>query len=552
MRWQSGWAWHLGLALSVILGLGGTCGCHSSSNGDGVTFHGEQQALSGFSYDTGYQPTTPPVQVRLALSSAGTLGAEAKATGSGDSMTPTPGSGRFTMDAHLQIHTAVKINVAGVGQFEGPVPGASAVDLAFGGETTFDPFLLGGPTTNVTADMPETQLAQIPLGTIPGTLVIRARGTIGSEFVGTCAKAQDGVGQYTGVTTTGGTLVLRPSVVLEVPGVGSQTYDIPEITVTIPPSGASMDLGRRALVDGANPANVQWLCELEFRDAGVGDAAGSCRLSCPGCCQGSECQTGTEASACGQAGQECAACHGSSPYCVEGVCTGGSSCNLTCGGCCEGDQCRGGDTAAACGLGGVTCAVCLGADQCVNGYCKGSGGCASTCGGCCVGESCQGGTTTSACGSGGATCAACPSHYRCGASRACEVDPTSLWDIVAVDAQLPALDPNGDTWDLYVGTPPDGFVTIYTYISGTRHLEGDSPVIDDNLNPVWNAVVLAGVLAGEIIDGGLGFALYDYDPTTFNDYIDSCSGFVPAGDFDGQPHAACGGLIPLRYKLVPH
>jgi hypothetical protein len=34
--------------------------------------------------------------------------------------------------------------------------------------------------------------------------------------------------------------------------------------------------------------------------------------------------------------------------------------------------------------------------------------------------------------------------------------------------------------------------------------------------------------------------------------IDSCSGYVPEGDFDGQPHPACGGLIPMRYKLVPH
>ena len=100
--------------------------------------------------------------------------------------------------------------------------------------------------------------------------------------------------------------------------------------------------------------------------------------------------------------------------------------------------------------------------------------------------------------------------------------------------------------------PPDGFVTIYTYISGAKHLEEDSPVIDDTLTPVWNAVVIAGVLGGEIIDGGLGFALYDYDPTTFNDLIGSCSGFVPDGDFDGQPHPACGGLIPMRYKLVPH
>jgi hypothetical protein len=555
MKWHSDLVWRRALALPLILGLCGTCGCGSSGNGSGVTFHGEQTALPGFSYDTGYQPSTPPVQVRLALSSAGSLTAEAKAAGSGDSMTPQAGSGLFVMDAHLEIHAAVKINVAGVGQFEGPIPGAPAVDLAFGGQTAFAPFLLGGATANVTADVPETLLAEIPLGALPGKLVIKALGTVASEFSGVCAQARGGVGQYTGATTTGGTVTLRPSVVLEVPLVGSQTYDIPEIPVTISPTGGPMDLGIKSLADGTDAAGPG-PCGAVAQDGGVGDGGadggGSCNLSCPGCCQGNECKGGTEASACGKGGHECASCHGGSPYCVEGVCTGGSSCNQTCSGCCEGDVCRGGSATGACGLGGVNCAVCVGADQCVTGYCKGSGSCASTCSGCCVGEACQGGTTTSACGSGGATCAACATNHRCGAARTCEVDPTSRWDIVAVDAQLPALDPNGDTWDSYAYTDPDGFVTIYTYISGAQHLEGDSPVVNDSLTPVWNAVVLAGVLAGEILDGGLGFALYDYDPTTFNDYIDSCSGFVPEAEFDGQPHAACGGLIPMRYKLIPH
>ena len=546
----------LGVAIFLAVALGAGHGCDSPGNGSGAMFHGEQQALPGYSYDTGYQPSTPPVQVRLALSSAGSLTAEAQATGSGDSMSPTLGSGLFTMDAHLLIHAAVKINVSGVGQLEGPIPGAPEVDMVFGGQATFDPFLLGGTTVAVTGDVPETQLAEIPLGTIPGKLVIKALGTVTSEFQGVCAQARNGVGQYTGATTTGGTVTLRPSVVLEIPVVGSKTYDIPEIVVTIAPTGAAMDLGTKSLGDGADLAGPG-PCAAALQDGGVGDGGqsdggGSCSLSCPGCCQGNVCNPGNEAAACGKGGQECAPCHGSTPYCIAGLCTAGTSCNQTCTGCCEGDTCRNGNVAAACGLGGVMCTVCQGTDQCVSGQCKGTGTCASTCGGCCVGETCQGGADASACGSGGATCAACPSHFRCGASRTCEVDPTSLWDIVAVDAQLPPLDPDGATWDLYIGTPPDGFVTIFTYISGTKHLEEDSPVIDDNFNPVWNAVVIAGVLAGEIIDGGLGFALYDYDPTTFNDLIGSCSGFVPDGDFDGQPHPACGGLIPMRYKLVPH
>lgn len=543
---------------AVVLGLalGATSCGGSNGHGGGVLFHGEQAALSGFDYDTGYQPGTPPVQVRLALSAAGTLTADADANGSGDTMTPVAGSGLLVLDAHVEIHTAVKIDVAGVGEFEGPIPGAPVLDLAFGAQAPFDPFLLDGGNVSVTADVPETTLPEIPLGALPGSLVIKALGTVTSEFSGVCAKASGGVGQYTGVTTTGGTLVLRPSVVLEVPLVGSQTYDIPEITVTIPPSSAPMDLGTKQLADGTDAAGPGPCGVVQqdggVGDAGAGDAGGSCRLSCPGCCLGNECKGGTEASACGTGGQECASCHGTTPYCTGGVCTGGASCQQTCSGCCDGDQCLPGNTTGACGLGGVACATCTGTDQCQSGFCKGSGSCASTCSGCCVGETCQGGSTASACGSGGATCTACPSHYRCSATRKCEVDPTSTWDVYAVDATIPALDPDGKTWDSYVYTDPDPFVTITTYISGSKHLEEDSAVKDDTFTPAWNEVVLSGVLAGEILDGGLGFALYDYDPTTFNDYIDSCSGFVPQSEFDGQPHAACGGLIPLRYKLMPH
>jgi hypothetical protein len=540
-------AWRAAAALALLVVA---AGCGGGTTNDGaITFHGEQEFLPGFSYDTGYQPT-PPVQVRLTLSSAGTLTVEAQASGSGSTMTAKPASGRLVLDGHIRVQTAAKIDITGVGQFEGPLPGASNVDLAFGGQTTFDPFLLNGATANLTVEVPETPF-EIPLGALPGKLVLRASGTVAAEFAGVCAEAKDNMGRYTGATSMGGTVLLEPSVVLDVSGVGSQTYDVPAITVTIPASGGAMDLGSRALQPGADGGQAWWLCESDVYDGGASDGGASCRLSCAGCCAGNECKAGDEAGACGTGGQECASCHADSPYCVGGVCTGGASCSLTCSGCCAGDQCLDGDTAAACGYGGNACVTCQGADQCINNSCKGSGGCAATCGGCCVGESCQGGTTASACGSDGETCATCPTHYRCGATRACEVDPASLWDVVAVDAQIPALDPNGKTWDPYVYTEPDAYAVITTYVSGAKHLEGKSAVVDDSFAPAWNAVVLAGVTAGEILAGGLGFALYDSDTGTSDDYIDSCSGFVPESDFDAQPHAACGGLIALRYKLVP-
>ena len=100
------------------------------------------------------------------------------------------------------------------------------------------------------------------------------------------------------------------------------------------------------------------------------------------CCPASDCVAGQT---CCPAGQDC----------VSGICTceGGS-----CSGCCDGTQCRSGTSEAACGANGVACVACSSGQACQNGACE----CTSqSCSGCCAGQTCRAGTTPQFCGDGG-------------------------------------------------------------------------------------------------------------------------------------------------------
>jgi len=148
---------------------------------------------------------------------------------------------------------------------------------------------------------------------------------------------------------------------------------------------------------------------------GTGGGAATCDiLSCTqGCCSNNVCYgTAMQSNAmCGQFGQPCMACSGTST-CNQGTCM--------CSGCIDmTGNCRGGPTDNMyCGANGMLCQQCDTAQSqgCMAGRCVGT---SATCNpqncpdGCCSGTTCVRPTTDLKCGIGGATCQACPAQTQC-------------------------------------------------------------------------------------------------------------------------------------------
>lgn len=140
--------------------------------------------------------------------------------------------------------------------------------------------------------------------------------------------------------------------------------------------------------------------------------SGKCNPSncATGCCDGDSCLPGTTKEACGSGGIPCIAC-AASQTCDNQSCGCGPG---TCNGCCEAGVCRSGTDPAACGSGGVTCKSCPTGDSCILGVCSSSSGCsAASCSGCCSGATCKTGDVDTDCGQGGQTCKACKTGESC-------------------------------------------------------------------------------------------------------------------------------------------
>jgi hypothetical protein len=129
------------------------------------------------------------------------------------------------------------------------------------------------------------------------------------------------------------------------------------------------------------------------------------------------------------------------------------------------------------GAGGATPPAC-GPKTCANGCCDATGKCVA-------------GRTTDSCGHGGAACAPCGGCMLCNASGACDVDPSSTWDVVCVSAVVAPTQPNGQTWDPKSNGPngpnPDPFCQFEMPANTTNPNQGaSSPTIVDSFTPMWN------------------------------------------------------------------
>jgi hypothetical protein len=115
--------------------------------------------------------------------------------------------------------------------------------------------------------------------------------------------------------------------------------------------------------------------------------------------------------------------------------------------------------------------------------------------GCCDGTTCVPGRSTTRCGNGGGACSTCGTCLLCTTAGACDVDPSSTWNIVCGQATLAASPPGGGTWDPRTasanGTNPDPFCEFEMPAASLGNA-GSTIVLPDTFTPVWNTDVTPG------------------------------------------------------------
>jgi hypothetical protein len=233
-------------------------GCSVGAETDqSLEFRGEIPVLPDFKFDTGLQPASGPVQVQFLISAGGSLVATADAIAGGDgdalAVAGVPGSGTYTLDAHFKAAAMLHVDTAGM-KYDGPIPGIENIDIAFGGQAMFDPFLMTN-NASVTAMLPETKLPNIPLpGGLPGhlELTIAAGSTMTSELRGSCASFEGTSAKFTATTSTSANLIIKPKIVLKVPVVGDKDFGLPDVKVPVPAIAAALDLGVQEFAGGGD------------------------------------------------------------------------------------------------------------------------------------------------------------------------------------------------------------------------------------------------------------------------------------------------------------
>lgn len=244
------------LALAVVAMLV-PAGCDASPPApSGITFTGQVAPLPGFSYDTGLQPPSSQAQVELTVSTKGAVTVTAQAAIQGSALVPTPATGNVSLDLHFLLAGRLKVTST-FKSYDGPIPNMDNIDIAATGQTTFDPFLIGGGTATVTAPVAPTDLPPIPLGSVPGTLTISIEpgSTITTAYQGTCMTIAGGSASYQGELTTSGTLVLKGTLALSLPSPLDKSITLPDVTVNVPPTTVGVDLGTQP-VPGVADSNV--------------------------------------------------------------------------------------------------------------------------------------------------------------------------------------------------------------------------------------------------------------------------------------------------------
>lgn len=260
------------------------CGGGADAAGDGpaaaagasaLTFEAAVTPLSSFKFDTGLIPEGSPAQVQLTLSAGGGLAIEAAAEPSGGTLAGKPGGGKLSIDIHMKLAGRLKVDST-FKSYDGELPGLKDIDIPIAGSVPFDGLLLdAAESAEASADLPETTLPEIPLGSIPGSLVLTVvKGSkLTSKFHATCLSVAGGTASYAGETKTGGTLVLKGKIVLKLPAPLNKSIDLPEITVPIPEVTTATDAAPLT-VSGIEDAK-QGACNASAGGSGSKPGAGA-------------------------------------------------------------------------------------------------------------------------------------------------------------------------------------------------------------------------------------------------------------------------------------
>jgi hypothetical protein len=201
-----------------------------------LTFQAEASPLADFTYDTGLIPEGSPAQVQIKLSAGGGLKVEAAAQKGTGGLEGKAGGGKVSIDLHMKLDGRLKVDSA-FKSYDGDLPGLEDIDIPITGSVPFDGLLLDtADSALASADLPETTLPEIPLGSIPGSLVLTVvKGSkLTTKFHATCLSVAGGMATYAGESKTGGTLVLKGKIVLKLPAPLNKEIELPEITVPIP------------------------------------------------------------------------------------------------------------------------------------------------------------------------------------------------------------------------------------------------------------------------------------------------------------------------------
>lgn len=227
-----------GLLLTLSLGASGCSSSDDAASGSGpseATFAASAEPLPGFKFDTGMVPASSPAAVQLILAAGGKIKVDASVDAKGGSITPRAGSGKLTVDIHVTATGKLKVD-SPLKKYDGDLPGLKNLDIPIQAEVAFDPFLLDGDGAQVVADVPETKLPPIPLGSVPGELrlTVLAGSTLTTSYHGTCVSVSGGKATYAGEAATKGKLLLKGVIALKLPAPLDKEIALPPFDVAVP------------------------------------------------------------------------------------------------------------------------------------------------------------------------------------------------------------------------------------------------------------------------------------------------------------------------------
>jgi hypothetical protein len=227
-------------ALTTLVLVAAACSSSSDASGGDVAFHAEAPVLPDFSYDTGLQPPVGPARVSLKLTAAGSIAVDTAAESAGDKLEGKAGAGKLKLDMHLKFEGHLKVD-AGTVKYDGDVPGLKNLDVPIAGASSFDGFAQTSPA-QITADVPEAKLPDVPLGTVPGhlTITIASGSKVVTSYQSSCLDVRGEHATLRGASTTSGKIVVKTSIVLDIP-LFSKSFDLPDMIVDVPASVKSLD-----------------------------------------------------------------------------------------------------------------------------------------------------------------------------------------------------------------------------------------------------------------------------------------------------------------------